>query len=364
MLPVSARLIAALAKPQKRVTKVTYTTPGGAEVSLRFKRGSINMDSTSRIRRRGTVRVYDEQVDFSDVTTPGTIFRVQHGLTFAGVAEPETPYVICGVLNKATAPLGGKAGELTLPLVDLASWVEECRFVEPYAPADGTTRIAAIQAIVAAALPTVTFQVTATDTGTVQSGQLFTGSRLDAISTLTSDGGTEAFFLADGTYLIRNQASFTDTPAMTVRGLLIDGENYRERPMDKTYNMVVATPSASDGSQTWTQQVAKITDTTDPRHESKIGPRPYFLPMPTAKTEAAALHGAQARLERLKGTAENLSLAIVGNPALEGGDMLVIVVPAVGDEPARTYRHMLDAASLDLNTGKMPLDTRSQEVSY
>lgn len=359
MQPVTARFLDALPKSQKRITKVTVTPPGGAPQTLMFKSGSVSMDETSRTRRRGSLVVFGYDADYDTLSTPGALVRVTHGLNYGGGVAELVP-VFAGEVDSGSQAFGGGAGEISVPIVDLSVWIQRSTFLAPYAPTPGTTRPQAIAQIVGGARPGTTILNTSTDTGTIIAGSIWTGSRQDAITGLETDGGTESFFLPDGTYLIRDQAPVSAPAVWTARGVLIDGS--RTRPSDKLYNTVIVKPSATDGSQTWAQQIVQVTDPNHPRYPGKIGVVPYELASPTALTAAAAYNAGVVRLNRILGLSESLSLSMISNPALEGGDPIRFVIPALGNAPADIFGHILDSFSLDLVTGSMSAATRNQAV--
>lgn len=355
MWAVSDAFLDALHFPQKRVTRATYQVPGGVEVPLRVKGGTVKMDDSARYRRTASLSLFGSTADYEKVMTPGTLFRISHGLNM-GTTSELVP-VFCGEVSSGNQTLGGNRGDITIPLVDRAVWLGRSDFTIPFTPTS-VTRAAAISQAVAAAIPGVVIITTSTDVGDLGNGKLWTGSRLDAISQLAADAAAESFFLPDGTYLIRNQPSISEKVSWTLRGLVKGGE--RARPQDRLYNTVIVTPTASDGSQTWTQQTAQITDPLSPRHPSKVGIVPYFLPSATATSADTALTAARARLSRIQGNTDSLSLDTISNPALEGGDVIRLIIPKTGDEPAQIFQHIVDGFSMDLVTGAMRLSTRSQ----
>ena len=363
MWPVSQAFLDALGKGQTRKTIVTYTVPGGQPVAVRLKAGTVSLDESSRNRRTAQLTVFGGTSDYLNMVRPGCRFRVSHGLTLSSGTSnvDEIVPVFTGEISSSRQALGGAAGTIDLPLVDLNAWLTRAEFVVPFTLSGPTSRPAAIAAMVTDAMPGVVVNNISTDTGILGAAKVWTGSRVDAISAIASDGGLEAFFLPDGTYIIRDQPLISAPVTWTLRGLVEDGE--RQRPQDKLYNTVVVKPTATDGSQTWSQQVAQITDPNHPRHPSKIGVVPYILNSPTAASADAALRSGFIRLDRLQGTADTLNLNMLGNPALEGGDVLRVVIPATGDEKARIFQHAVSSGRLDLVTGGYDLGTRSAEVT-
>lgn len=358
MQAVTNQFLQALLYPHRLVSNFTYTVPGGSPVSLVVQSGSVSVDTSQRVRRTAQLVVYGLQTDFAAMTTPGAVFHIDHGLDY-GSGQTELVPVFHGEQINAEQKIGD--GTISLTLSDHSNWLDRVRFITPYAPLASTLRTLAITSIVTAARPGTVVVVTATDTGTIGSQNVWTDSRLDAITSLCRDGAMDAYFQPDGSYLICDSPDQNTMSSWTASGVLESGS--RKRPMDKMYNTVVVRPGATDGSQTWPQQVAQITDTTNPRHPNYIGVVPYFWSSPTITNSGQALRSAQAILFRVMGTTETLTLGMISNPALEGNDAIRVVTPSVNTDPANIFQHFIDAFTLDLVTGSMNLGTRSQAVS-
>ena len=355
--PTSERWNRALGKPHDVATVVTFAPPGGSAVELSLKAGSVSGDSQSNYRRTGSLSLFGNRADFEMLTLPGGVVHIDHGINFGSTTELVP--VFHGEIVDGSQQLGD--GSISVRVADLGKWLERARFLTPFTPTAGTQRKSVIATAVIDARPGTTVTVTATDAGVVQSGT-WQDSRLDMIKDLRTDGAMEAFFLPDGTYLIRDQLTMSSPPVWSITpgqtGVLKSVS--RRRPMDKTYNTVVVRPSSSDGSQTWVQQVAQVTAVNHPRHPSKIGVVPYFWSSPTTTTAGAALTAAYNILDRVLGTTETLELGLLSNAALEPGDPIRVVTPQVGLEPADIYQHYVDSFSLDLRSGDMSIATRSQ----
>lgn len=355
MYPVSGQFIAALRKPHGILTEVDYTPPGGDTFPLEIKSGTVTADSSTRIRRRAALKVYADSADYQRMSVDGCLFRIRHGLKLPD--GPELVPVFAGEIITGGREFGGSAGEVSLPLQDLGVWLSRADFVNPFVVTAGQTRAAAIASIVTNARPG-TVVTTLSSGGTVGAAKVFTDSRLDAISALANDGGLESFFAGDGSYVIRAQQSLSSASVWTIKDTLKAAA--RARPMDRLYNTVVVKPSATDGSQTWTQQVAQVVDPAHPRHPSKIGVVPYFYASPTIANTADALRVANNMLARVLGTTETLELETITNPALEGGDVIRVITPQLNNDPADIFQHFTDGFTLTLDTGAMKLNTRSQ----
>lgn len=357
MRDVSTRFLQAITRPHTIETVGTYQVPGGDEVPLQFTRdpGSVSCDSGARVRRRASISVYATGDDFDAMTAPGTLFRLEHGIRFSG-SNVELVPVFTGEVSQGERARGSRAGQVTFPLVDLWTWIARADFVTPFTVTAGTSRAAAIAAAVVDARPTTTIDQRATG-GTVGADRTWTGSRSDMIQDMCTDGSLVAYFDGAGVFVIEARPS---SSARAVWSVTAATEYVEQRPLDKLYNTVVVRPSAADGSQAWTQQVAQVTDPTHPRHPDKIGVVPYVWASPTAGSATAALQAAQSILYRLLGSTDSIKFGTLSNPALEALDVVRVSAPAIGREPADVSSHFLDSFTLNLHTGSMSAATRKQ----
>lgn len=359
MFPVSERFITALAAPHRVTTVVTATPPGGEALTVQVTRLSVTADAGSRMRRRASLECFATAEDWAVLSTDGCLFRVEHGIDFGG-GDVELVPVFTGEASQGVRALAPGGGSVSLPLQDLWAWISRTDFLNPVVITAGTSRVQAIIDLVQDARPGTPIATSVTASGgTVGADLVLDGSRADAINTLASDGRLSVYFDGAGSFVIRDAPLSTDASVVTLRQLTAVE---RSRPLDKMYNTVVVNPSATDGSQTWTQQVAQITDPAHPRHPDKVGVVPYRVASPTAQTAGDALTIALNTLDRVVGSTESLSLGLVANPALDAGDVVRVVTPQVDEEPADIIQHVIDSLSMDLVTGGMSLSTRSLGV--
>jgi hypothetical protein len=188
------------------------------------------------------------------------------------------------------------------------------------------------------------------------------GSRWEAINALATDARAEVFFYPDGTAVIRD-LPVLGAPVWRAAtgpgGTILSGD--RQRPLDRMWNTVIVNPAATDGSQGWTSVSAQIANPMHPRYPGRfgIGVRPFTIDSPTAGDVTEAMAIAEAKLRDVQGTTETISLGLLSNAALEGGDVIDITFSAWEDTPSQTVTHMVDGFTLDLSTGAMTLATRS-----
>jgi hypothetical protein len=351
MRAVTSTFLQALGTPHKMITNCTYTVPGGLPVVVQLQSGQINVDAAQRTRRTAALTVYGQQADYAAMTTPGTVFHVDHGIDY-GAGQTELVPVFHGEVLEGDQLVGDGTIDLT-QMADHGTWLSRSRFLTPYTPSASTPRTQSISDIVTSGRPGTTVVITATDTGTVGTQNVWTDNRLDAITALCKDGNMDAAFQPDGTFLIKDLPNLNNLAVWTAQGVLESGT--RQRPMDRMYNTVVVRPSGTNGAQ--------ITSLANPRHPNYIGVVPYFWDSPTIMSAGAALAAAQTILYRVLGNTETLSLGLLSNPALDVNDVIRVVAPAVNTDPANIYQHFIDSFTLDLVTGSMSLNTRSQAVS-
>lgn len=356
MLPVTERLLSALGKPQDRVTRATITLPGEEPLNVPVAAGMLYADSGTAIRRRVTAELVASGSLARAIEADGATLAIEHGLNFGGTLELIP--VFTGEVLRASQAFGDGAVRATG--VDFGHWVSEARFPSPRELSGARSTL--ISDLVTEAKPDATVADESTSSGTALTA-VWPRSRADAIAELTRDGTLDAFFRGDGSFLIRDAKTLASSADYTVRGgpggTLKSGE--RLRPLDRRYNAVVVTPAT--GEQEWTQQSVQVTDTSNPRHPDRIGLRPYFYASPSISSAENALAVAQQILDRVLGNTQTLRFASVSNPALEEGDVVRVVVPSLNRDEGAIYQHFIDSFALNLASGEMTAQTRSQRGS-
>lgn len=355
MWEVSDRFLNAIRYPHKTRTTVTLTTDDG-DTTLNLINGTIACDTNSRIRRTGTLTLDGDNTTYQKLTNPAAVITINHGLVYGNTTELIP--VFTGFALNPQRRFGD--GTITVSLRDYAYYMVRQSFTSPYAPSTSTTRPAAIQALIEGRTP-ATVTNTATDTGTIASDSVWTQSPWDPINQLATDGGMEVFFTPDGNAVIRDLPSLTQPPVWTATsgefGVLETAT--LNTTTDMPYNQVIVRPTATDGSQTWTQQTATVA-ASDPRHPDNIGDVPFILESATITNASDALTLASQKLEQLTAPRGALSLTTVANPALEGNDVIRVITPNLNREAGTSFQHFIESFTLNLNTGSMDIRTRAQ----
>jgi hypothetical protein len=353
--PVSQRFLDTIPKHHQLITTCTVTPYGGSPTTFRVTSGSVTADRSQRIRRAATLVVEGGTTLYGLLSTPGARVAIDHGFAWSGTDRELVP-MIRAELTSAALPLG--SGTIQISVADYWQRIAAADFVDPYSPDPDATRQAEIIAAVTDALPGVVVNSSASDTGTVGAAQAWT-SRADMINSFATDGGMEAYFAGDGTFILRDLPQISDSVAYLIKtgaGGTLDTLT-RTRPLDRLYNTVILTPATADAAQTWSQVIAQITDTTNPRHPDRIGVRPYRYSAPTLLAEADAVTVAEQLLTKVTGTTETLTLDSLAHPGLEPGDIVRALTPLDGG--ADIVNHFLEQCAWDLATGAMNANTRN-----
>jgi hypothetical protein len=343
--------------------KITVTVDG-IETELEYVSGTVANQSNGNVRRTTSGLVVQHSLMtprqvYDIVSQDSCIVKMWAGIRWRADLTERVP-VFTGRPSRAAKREGD--GTVTLDAADFGyDLAAQTIFPAVVQPASMKRRDA-IVALVAAVFPDITITVTATDVGTLGSEQSWSGSRWDAINALCVDGKMEAFFLPDGSFLVRDLPVIGE-PVYTFHTHRDDATVAvadRERPLDKLYNTVVFNATASDGSQSWQQEIRQVAETSS-RAVSKIGPRVLSKDSVTLLTAAEAQAAAGALLDLVQGQTESISISAAGHPALECGDTVRLVLGAIGDEEPVTLIYMVDSIpSFDPMFWGMTLSVRNR----
>ena len=357
MYPVTGDFLAAVRASHDIESKLTMTTLAGDVAELRIEGGTVTVNGGTGMRWQADLVVSASPGTdlYSSLAAEGTLFALEHGIRFGNRSE----LVPFGTYVATKVPGALYTDRYRLSLADRWVDLEEARFLSPLQPAPGS-RVAEITTRVTEALPGVTTSATTTGCGNLDGSRVWQDARTDLIRDLAADGVLEASFDGSGVFVVRDEPAISSGSAGSSTFALTAGEvgtilsAERERPLTKRYNTVVVRPSGPD--QTWTQQVAQVADVNHPRHPSKIGVRPLFWSSPTITNQFDALNAAEARLQRLLKAASVMTVNAVSNPALEPGDVGVVVIPETPTTPKTEDDVMIQSIRFNLAEGLMDVD--------
>ena len=364
MWPLSTRAQLALAQSHTITVRATAYGPYGT-VELPVSGGGITCDATSQVRRSGTVNTDPRlwPVNPRSVLAPlGTEVQVDYGIGLpAGVVE-WVP-VIRGLLTEASRrqPVGSDSA-LPLSLVDRSARVAENRFTAPTQTVSGATAVTEIRRLIQDTLGTSVPVVDSTGSVAVAAVLDIERERwTDGVEKLADAIGAEVFFDAQGNGVIRLQPTLADPVRWIITsgdtGILLTREDKFTR--DRVYNGVVANGQRSDGTAPATATVWDTDPNSPTYYLGSFGRKPRFYTSSLLTSNAQCTATATALLARARGTAAQISLTAICNPALEAGDVILTRDTDTGEET----RHILDKVTIPLSPNEaQTFETRSLEL--
>lgn len=364
MWPLSARAHFALAQSHTVNVRATAYGPYGT-VEIPIGGGSITSDSTSQIRRTGTVTTDPRMwpVNPRSVLAPlGTEVQIDYGIVLPGGVTEWVP-VIRGLLTEATRqqPIGSDSA-LPLTLQDRSARVAEDRFTAPTQTVAGATAVTEIRRLIQ---DTLGASVPVTDyTGSVAVAAVLDIDRerwTDGVEKLADSIAAEVFFDPQGNGVIRPQPTISDAVTWLVSsgesGVLVTRDDKYTR--ERCYNGVVASGQRSDGTAPVTATVWDTDPNSPTYYLGSFGRKPRFYSSALLTTAGQCTTTATAMLARVKGMAAQVSVTAVCNPALEAGDVILVRDADTGEET----RHILDKVTVPLSPkDAQTFETRSLDL--
>lgn len=371
MYQVTDDFIQALRFTHQVYATLTVTPPSGDPVSLGIQSGSVTANYQQGTRRTADISVYavgtkddGSSVPAADVAAmlkrAGTICLVESGISSSLISRTTVPMV-----TGTPSDVAWRVGDGVIDLNVTDDWwrVSQSRLTSTWTPNAGTKRVDAVNALMQQAAPNRQTVNTATDVGTIQSQGDWGVDRDSAIDTLATDGGFDAYFDREGRIILEDAKTADDPVVWTATsgdgGVLVTAETGLD--VQRLYNTVVVKPSATDSSQTWAAQTVSLT--TGDRAPANLGITiPYFLASPTISSTTAALRVAQQLLGKVTGTPETLQTDMIGNPALDEGDVIEVLIPGndLDGTAATLWRYYVDTITWDLVSGGMTVKARNE----
>lgn len=365
MWPLSTAAQNVLAGGHKIDLRATATNANFGSVSgIPVSGGSVTVSATSQTRRTGQVEVADPAYwptsALSILSPLGSELLVEYGIVIPGQATEWIP-LIQGVItdvNRAR-PTNSGSGVFTVALADRSTKVAQARFDQPTQTVVSATVVAEITRLITQALPTAT--VTDLTGSSMVAAQLEMERErwADGIEKLADAIAAEVFADPVGTFLIRPQPVLTTTPVWTVTTgdggavLTLDEKSTR----DLTYNKVVASGQRVDTTPpAW----AAVSD-TDPNSPTytggPFGTKTRFYVSPLLTTTPQCTTAAAGLLARTTGMHGSVALSLITNPALDAGDVLLVLDGGV------TSTHIIDSVTIPLSAKESQrVTTRSLDL--
>ncbi len=330
-----------------RATAITATL--GSVPGIPVSGGTITVTATSQVRRTGQVEIADPAfwpaTPLSILSPLGSELLVEYGIVIPG-RDTEWVPLIQGVITDVdrTRPVTGTSA-FTVTLADRSTKVAQARFDRPAQTVAGATVVAEITRLITEALPGATV--------TDRTGATLVAAKLeiererwaDGVEKLADAIAAEVFADPVGGFVIRPQPVLTDPPVWTVStgdgGAVITVDEKTTR--DLTYNKVVASGQRTDGTPpVW----AAVAD-TDPLSPTFVGgpfgTKTRFTVSPLLTTTGQCTTAAAGLLARTTGMHGSVTLSLVTNPALDAGDVLLVLDGGV------STAHIIDTVTIPLS---------------
>jgi hypothetical protein len=316
------------------------------------------------VRRTGTITVDPRLWPKSptDLLAPyGSVVQVERGVVIPGVKEPEwVPVGLFSLDESSRTRDAGSRSEVSVKLVDAAARVADDRFDAPVQTTRGATAQSEIIRLVRETLglsyPVIDLTTSSTPAAVIEIDR---ERWKDGIEKLADSIAAEVFFDPQGVLVIRPQPTLGSDYVWQVKtgpgGNMLTRKDVMTR--DKVFNRFVASGQRSDG----TPPVRGVAIDSDPnsatRYGGPFGKKPRFYSSALLTTVAQCEETAAAYLARIKGIAAQVDLDAIVNPALDVGDVILVVDDGV------ITRHIIDRLTIPLGAdGVQQITTRSDDL--
>lgn len=353
--------------------------------------GTVDLDITAATRGTVNLTIADDgtlglvPIEPTDPLAPyGNEIRVWRGISYlvGGEHDPgpggsSYPGIYPGKPSSADAELVSlgifriDVAEVTdTPtgglLIDISGRDRSCRiidarFEDAYQVAAGTNYVTAIQDVILAGDPSVTFDLTATTLVTPQLLANEGDDRWKFAQDMATSLGHVLYFDGDGVCVSRPIAQTGATaPAFQFsegdNGLLLTAS--RKWTRESTFNRVIAT-GENTGEGEPVRGVATDNNPLSPTYYyGPFGRVPRFYASPFVTTADQAADAASGILARELGTTQQVNFGTIVNPAIEPNDVCRITRAASGiDED-----HVIDAVTIPLDVAS-PMSGRTRAVT-
>ena len=345
MLPVPAWWDAAVTSSHRRVCRVDVyyagdlVTPDG----LAVESGTVVMDRSAQVRGRLDL-VAEPLMLPNDAYDPLAPFGAELVVQLGAVdpATGEQWLLPWGVFGIQTSRASLRRKTTTLTGLDRFQAASDAGLDAEVAIAAGTNYVTAIQTVLLAAKPDLTFRTVETAHTTPE---IVVGVDVDPVAKAIEMGlacGCEVFMAHDGVCEIGLEPT-PDDPVATVavgqRGVLVDLDVTLDRA--DAVNQVVVTGNSTSSSAK-VQGVATDTNPASPTAwDGPFGRKPRRVTSTLATTNAQALADATARLARARGVPSWLEIDAVPNAAIVCSDTIAVVAGDLVDA-----NHVIDRISM------------------
>lgn len=367
MYPISDKLAKALRRSYRLKTTVDVWYENSFVATLPVSDGRVDIDRTSNTRRSIELTVADPSFVPLYANSPlapyGAELRVWSGIQYMDGSEEQIPL---GVFRIEDVDWDEASGSFpTVKGYDRSKRVIDAKLLMPY-DASGRSAMAVLTALVTDVVDCDVLIDPVLQDYALPGGSVFDSERWDAVQTIAAGMGAEGYFDIYGSLVVTTIPSITqDTPHGSAVWTVDHGEEGvlvgAQRGVTRTgvYNAVAATGVSADTEGTPPVGFAADTDPRSPTYWGPAESLPYgpFTPTPFGQavlrysnnlltTARQCETAAQGQLANSLGLARSLDFRCVPNPALDGGDLILVVYPSDQSE-----LHLIDTLTIPLGPG-------------
>lgn len=371
MLTATPLFSEALKYSHRALTRATLLVPGETHgfvdgPVLTVSAGTLRLDGTRNVWRSGNLSLVPaESVDRADLFAidSRSRMRIERGIRYPNGREE---WVVVALVQVTDADVSLRDAAINVTFADLGSLVEDFKLITPYVPQDESgawmTTVDAIKDLVTLAIVWDDIPGWDIDPAIDQAVKpitttVFTGSRWQAIQTLSESLGAVTYAKPDGRWAIRSAEADLDNPVAEFSsgrdGVVV---NY-QRTISRTdqFNAIpLRWESPSIGGLVFIVDADPASPTfwngpfgRHPKDEENND---------TIQAEGQAIAAARALLDQYRGRAASIDFTSVHNPLLEPLD--VITLTADGSSEV----HIVDSIDYPLAGGTMRVKTRQMRT--
>jgi hypothetical protein len=349
--------IAAPHRVRVSVAALLAGEPVPSASDLRVTAGKVTLDRRAAVRGRLQIDLAEPLLipnGPGDPLSPfGFELAVSRGIVYPDGAEELKPLGVFPIQSS----LADDVAVTKIDALDRAQLVRDARLEDDYPIAAGTNYATAIEALLAAGVPQLTFSFVSTAFTTPALVVAAQADRWDQAVAMARSIGCQLYFDGEGVCVLAPEVSITAQPVLSVAegpgGVLLDTRIKLDRAT--SFNRVIATSVATSSTAAF-RGVATDTDAASPtQYGGPFGRKPRFFSSPLLTSSAQCQAAAEGILASDRGVGKSITFDVVPNPALEPGDVVQIRRAALGLDEA----HILDRLDVPLNVaGVMTAETR------
>jgi len=341
-----------------------YSPTNGVYPDLPISGGQVTIDTTSQVRRTATLTVHPDfwPAKPTDLLAPyGSEATIEYGIVLANGTIEWVPLGRFSLDETARDRPVSSSADVTVALVDRSQRVAEDRLDTPGQTTAGATCVAEIRRLIQETLGT---SVTVTDlTGSTQVAPVMEIEKerwSDGVEKLADAIGAEVYFDRSGMAVIRPQPTLADQPVWIITTGPTDSNllSVKEK-LSRTgvYNRVIASGQRTDGTAPVYAGVSDTDPNSPTRYGGPFGRKPRYYSSPLLTTVGQCTAAAAALLERVRGLGVQIQMEQLVNPALDGGDVILVVQDGI------VTTHIIDQVEVPLTPdGTQKLGTRSSDL--